>query len=484
MPECAHSAFLEERKALVAGAVGLLAGRFDYVSVLGTDDSGVSFRATRGETAASEPMWVQRGFVVRAQLGAQAGAKAKARSPGRIVEYSFNEQEEGSAAALASRLEARLRALFEAGAGLNAYPPLPDEPARAERRGSTEREGVAADPEEVLRRLASCRDYLLARPDIASAQTRADFVRVSRFFVSPHRDFFQSFEWGQAYAFGIARRGDVAKTDYRVRSGLAGMELLDGLEAALPGLAEELQELLGAGKVEPGEYEVVMTPDVAGTLAHEAFGHGVETDMFVKRRAKAAEYLGKKVASPIVDMYDGAAEVSHTGSFLFDDEGNLGTKTRVIAKGILRGGFSDALSSLALGIAATGNGRRQAYDHKAYARMTNTYFGRGTSTKEEMIASVRHGWLLDRLDSGMEDPKNWGIQLIVLIGREIEDGKLTGRVASPVYCSGYVPDVLGAIDMVSGDFELSGSGACGKGYKEFAKVSSGGPYVKTRMRLG
>jgi TldD protein len=476
MPECAHSAFLENRKAFVAEAIGILAGRFAYVSALGTDDAGVSFRASRGETAASDPMWVQRGFVVRAQ--------ERARSGGRIVEYSFNELPDGGPGDLAAEVEARLLALLEASPGATSYPSLPDAPARAELRGTTAREGVDADPEEVIRRLAAYRDFLLARPDLVSAQTRADFVRVSRFFVSPNRDLFQSFAWGQAYAFGVARRGDIAKTDYRVRSGLAGMELLDGLEAILPELADELEELLSAGKVEPGEYEVVMTPDVAGTLAHEAFGHGVETDMFVKRRAKAAEYLGKPVASPIVDMYDGAAEVAHTGSFLFDDEGNLGTKTRVIAKGILQGGFSDALSSLALGIAATGNGRRQAYDHKAYARMTNTYFGPGTSTKDEMIASVKRGWLLDRLDSGMEDPKNWGIQLIVLIGREIRDGKLTGRVASPVYCSGYVPDVLGAIDMVSGDFELAGSGACGKGYKEFVKVSSGGPYVKTRMRLG
>jgi TldD protein len=488
MPTCAHSAFLEGQKPLVAEAVRILARRFDYVSILGTDDAGVSFRASRGETAASEPMWVQRGFVVRAQMSAHVsarqGVRAEAPTAGRIVEYAFNDLPEGRPEDLAARIEASLWALLESGSSQASYPPIPDEPAKAERRGSTEREGVNADPEETLRRLASFRDYLLARPDIVSAQTRADFVRVSRFFVSPHRDLFQSFAWGQAYAFGVARRGDIAKTDYRARSGLAGAELLDRLETDLPGLADELGELLGACKVDPGEYEVVMTPDVAGTLAHEAFGHGVETDMFVKRRAKAAEYLGKAVASPIVDMYDGAADVSHTGSFLFDDEGNLGTKTHVIAKGILQGGFSDTLSSLALGIAATGNGRRQAYDHKAYARMTNTYFGAGVSTKEEMIAKVKHGWLLDRLNSGMEDPKNWGIQLIVLIGREIKDGAFTGRVASPVYCSGYVPDVLGAIEMVSRDFELAGSGACGKGYKEFVKVSSGGPYVKTRMRLG
>lgn len=472
MLECAHSAFLAERKDLFAEVIAILARRFEYVSVLGTDDSGVSYRATRGETVAGEPMWVQRGFVVRAQSG------------GRIVEQAFNELDAAEAAPVARRIEERLAALLGASEGSARYEPLPDESAKAEFRGQIERAGLEADPEEVLRRLASCRDSLLARPNLVSASASADFVRVSRFFLSPRRDLFQSFEWSQAYAFGVARRGDVAKTSYCARSGLSGAEILDGLEADLPALADELEELLGAGRVEPGEYEVVLTPDVAGVLAHEAFGHGVEMDMFVKRRAKAAEYMGKRVASPIVDMFDGAAGVSHTGSFLFDDEGNLGTRTQVISKGILSGGFSDALSALELGTAPTGNGRRQAYDHKAYARMTNTYFSPGSSTKEAMIAAVKRGWLLDRLNSGMEDPKNWGIQLIALVGREIVDGKLTGRLASPVLCSGYVPDVLEAIDMISGDFELSGSGSCGKGYKEFVKVSSGGPYVKTKMRLG
>ena len=471
MTECTPSAFLGERRPLLRGLVQALAGRYEYLSVLGTDDSGLSFRASRGETGSSDPFWVQRGFVVRAQRS------------GRVVEFAFNELP-AEGAALAASVAGRLDALLETSGSSRAYPSLSDAPAQGEFRGSVAMDPFGADPESTLARLAACRDALLARPDIASAQARADFVRVSRCFLSPGRDLFQTFDWAQAYLFGVIRRGDQAKTSYRACSGRKGAEILGELEAKAPELAVELAQLLGAGRVEPGEYEVIMTPDVAGTLAHEAFGHGVETDMFVKGRAKAREYMGTAVASPIVTMYDGAAGVDQTGSFLFDDEGNLGMKTLVIDRGTLVSGFSDALSALSLGVSATGNGRRQAYDHKAYARMTNTYFAPGASTLQEMVASTREGWLLDRLDSGMEDPRNWGIQLIVLVGREIREGRLTSKVVSPVFCSGYVPDVLRAVSMVSSDFELGGSGACGKGYKEFVKVSAGGPYVKTRMRLG
>jgi TldD protein len=101
-----------------------------------------------------------------------------------------------------------------------------------------------------------------------------------------------------------------------------------------------------------------------------------------------------------------------------------------------------------------------------------------------MIASIKKGYLLAGMDSGMEDPKHWGIQCIIDRGYEIIDGKLTGKVVSPVVLTGYVPDLLGSISMVSDDYLSFGNGACGKGYKEWVKVSDGGPYLKARATLG
>ena len=116
--------------------------------------------------------------------------------------------------------------------------------------------------------------------------------------------------------------------------------------------------------------------------------------------------------------------------------------------------------------------------------MTNTYFTTGTDKLDDMIASIEHGYLLESVQSGMEDPKHWGIQCMVGLGREIKDGKLTGKVVSPVTLTGYVPDLLKSISMVSGKEELFGSGMCGKGHKEWVKVSDGGPYLKCKVRLG
>ncbi len=476
MVERNHSPFLEKERSRLRELIALLSGKYGYISVLGTDDRGLSYSATPGETRTSEPMWVQRGFVFRAQ------------KDGSVAEYALPrldppELENPSPSALADLVSSRLDALLGDPSAM-AYPPIPDEELKAEYRGNIGEDPFAADPEEVLIRLSSLRQKLTDGKLVVMAHSRYEFVDVSRIFISPRRELFQSFAWSQAYIFGIARKGEMSKMSYRAVSGRKGLEILSELEESFEDLRAELASLVDAIKIEPGEYEVIFDPDVAGTLAHEAFGHGVETDMFLKGRAKAAEYLGKRVGSDLVTMYDGAAGVDHSGSFLFDDEGRSGTDTKIIDRGILLGGISDSLSALSLGIPLTGNGRRQAYSHKAYARMTNTYFAPGPSRFEDMVASVKKGWLLSRLNAGMEDPRNWGIQLICMVGREIVDGAFTGRVASPVICSGYVPDVLSAIDMVSGDFRLAGSGACGKGHKEYVKVSSGGPYVKTRMRLG
>lgn len=83
----------------------------------------------------------------------------------------------------------------------------------------------------------------------------------------------------------------------------------------------------------------------------------------------------------------------------------------------------------------------------------------------------------------MEDPKNWGIQCVASKAREIKDGKLTGKIFSPVYLTGYVPDLLTSISKISKGLKLSGSGYCGKGWKEWVKTSTGGSYIKAKGRL-
>ena len=91
--------------------------------------------------------------------------------------------------------------------------------------------------------------------------------------------------------------------------------------------------------------------------------------------------------------------------------------------------------------------------------------------------------MLFETNNGMEDPKNWAIQCVCEYGIEIVDGKLTDNYVSPVVMSGYVPDLLKSISMVSKEVTVIGSGSCGKGYKEWVRVSDGGPYLKAKVKL-
>ena len=73
------------------------------------------------------------------------------------------------------------------------------------------------------------------------------------------------------------------------------------------------------------------------------------------------------------------------------------------------------------------------------------------------------------------------VELYRVAGR---DGVLTGRVFGPIVLTGYVPDLLKSVSIMGNRVYLSGSGYCGKGYKEWVKVSDGGPCMKARIRLG
>jgi len=277
--------------------------------------------------------------------------------------------------------------------------------------------------------------------------------------------------------------GQKVQRDWLSRDGTGGLEIAQASDEELHALAEEAVALLRAGRIEPGFYDLVFDPSVSGVMAHEAFGHGVETDMFVKGRAKAAEYLGKRVGSPLVNLLDDPTVPGAYGSYRFDDEGQIAAPTTILREGVFVQGLTDLFSALKLGIPRTANGRRQGYDRKAYARMSNTFFAPGTTPVDELIGSVERGVYLRKTSSGMEDPKGWGVQVEAHIGEEIVNGRRTGRLFSPVGITGYVPDILASVSAVGNDLALDG-GTCGKGWKEWVPVASGGPHLRLKARLG
>jgi TldD protein len=318
---------------------------------------------------------------------------------------------------------------------------------------------------------------------IVQATAQYAHVRSRELFVNRHKVLFQDLRRTQMAALVVMREGDHSVNLHTGQALQGGYEQAFIPEVKLVKLVEDCGKLLNAPRLKPGTFPCIFSPEFAGIFAHEAFGHGMETDMFLKKRARGEDYLGRPVASPLVNMFDSPALPGQAASFFFDHEGEPARETRIIEKGILKRGLTDLNSAMRLGLVRSANGRRESFERKVYARMTNTYFGPGEDTLEDMVNSMEDGFFLEHPSNGMEDPKGWGIQLEGYYAEEIKNGKLTGRVFTPVIVTGYVPDLLQSITMVGNTVEISGLGMCGKGHKEWVKVTDGGPFLKLQARL-
>jgi len=464
------SEFLNSRRQTVKQLVGALKQQYEYVSVLGVDIRSRAIRVDRNTSNISAGRDTECGFVVKMSNG------------GAFFEYSLDDVS-GDVQALAARIASAFD-LSEAlkGSVIDAVH-LSDEPLV--QSFAREHDFEQYSEQQILDFCkAQCNDMLSRSEHLLNAIVALSSLEVSKLFISANRELDQNYTWVNGMLVAVYREnGKVVQAHEGAYSNRIGDVMAD-MPGLIGKLLDKAHKLTLAKPIVPGVYDVITDPSITGLIAHEAFGHGVEMDMFVKDRALAKDYVGKYVASPICNMRDGAASVISAASYFFDDDGVLAGDTQIIKDGILVTGISDLASATQLNLPPTGNGRRESSRRKAYSRMTNTFFEKGSDKLEDMIASIDHGYMIFETSNGMEDPKNWAIQCVAQYGIEIVDGKLTDNYVSPVVMSGYVPDLLKSISMVSDDFKVIGSGSCGKGHKEWVRVSDGGPALKVKVKLG
>ena len=463
------SEFLESRREDCKALVKELSKSFSYVGILGSDVKSTSVYANRGESDISEGSMSECGFVIKMHNGRA------------FFEYSL-EDVKGDKPSLAKKISEAVAISSELEDVSIETAPVKDIPLVKSFARECDFENYK-DAELLEFSKNTVKDIMARDEHIVNAMVRILPFTVSKMFISQNRELDQFYSWVNVMALAVYRDGGkMVMAREGTYSNLLS-EALGGMPALIPVLVDKAKKLSTAKPIKPGVYDVITDPSITGLIAHEAFGHGVEMDQFVKDRALAKQYVGDYVASPICNMRDGAAAAFSTASYFFDDDGVLAGDTEIIKDGILVAGISDLVSATELGTEPTGNGRRQSYRRKAYSRMTNTFFCPGKDKLQDMIASIKHGYMLFETNNGMEDPKNWQIQCTAEYGIEIIDGKLTDNYVSPVVMSGSVPELLKSISMISDEFKVIGSGSCGKGYKEWVRVSDGGPNLKARVKL-
>ena len=264
----------------------------------------------------------------------------------------------------------------------------------------------------------------------------------------------------------VVANGDRRETGFH---GLGGRYLYDRLfdEASwLPAIDIALAQALvnlDAVAAPAGEMTVVLGPGWPGILLHEAIGHGLEGDFNRKGTSAFAGMIGQRVAAPGVTVVDDGSMENRRGSLTVDDEGTPTSRTVLIEDGILKGYMQDRLNARLMGVAATGNGRRESYAHAPMPRMTNTFMLGGGEDPGEILARAKSGVYCKSFGGGQVDITSGKFVFSCTEAYRIENGRL-GAPLKGATLIGNGPDVLTRVKAIGNDLALDeGVGICGKG---------------------
>jgi TldD protein len=314
--------------------------------------------------------------------------------------------------------------------------------------GAIDQATRALDPriEQVIVSLVSCQDLILIAA--ADGTLAADIRPLVRLNVSVILE--SNGRREQGYCGGGAR---------------AGLEyFLDG-DLPMDYAREAVRQAVVQLEAEPapaGSMPVVLGSGWPGILLHEAVGHGLEGDFNRKGTSAFTGRMGQRIAAPLCTIVDDGTLPNRRGSLAVDDEGTPGRYNVLVENGILRGYMQDKLNARLMGVAPTGNGRRESFAHIPMPRMTNTYMLAGPHDPEEIIRSVDKGLYAPNFGGGQVDITSGKFVFSANEAYLIEKGKLTRPVKGAMLI-GDGPDVLGKISMVGNDLKLdAGVGTCGK----------------------
>ena len=226
-----------------------------------------------------------------------------------------------------------------------------------------------------------------------------------------------------------------------------------------------------------GEMEVVLGPGWPAVLLHEAVGHGLEGDFNRKGTSVYSGQIGEQVAAKGVTVIDDGTFENRRGSLSIDDEGTETQRNVLIEDGILKGYMQDRQNARLMGVAPTGNGRRESYDAQPMPRMTNTFMTGGNDDPEEIVKSIKDGiWAVD-FGGGQVDITSGNFVFQCTEAYKVENGKIIAPVKNATLI-GHGPTALQKVSMIGNDFAMDdGVGVCGKGGQS-VPVGVGQPTVK------
>ena len=420
------------------------------------DDADLYFQYTRSEGWSLEEgivktgsFSIDQGVGVRAVSGEKTAfaysddiSEASLLDAARTVR-SISSAAQSGRARIASKKIAKSRSLY---AELDPIASL-DSTAKVQLLGRVEQLARAKDPRvvQVMAGLAAEYDVVLvARADGTLAADVRPLVRLSVTVITEQGGRREMGSAGGGGRLGLAYFDDAQITQYvndAVRSALVNLE-------SRPAPAGEMTVVLGSGW--------------PGILLHEAVGHGLEGDFNRKGSSAFSGKIGKRVAAKGVTVLDDGTITDRRGSLNVDDEGNVSQRNVLIEDGILQGYIQDAMNARLMGVAPTGNGRRESYAHIPMPRMTNTYMLGGDKDPKEIVASIQRGLYATNFGGGQVDITSGKFVFSASEAYWVENGKILYPVKGATIV-GAGPEALKKVRMIGNDMALDpGVGTCGK----------------------
>ncbi|WP_371171564.1 metalloprotease TldD [Aliiroseovarius sp. 2305UL8-7] len=211
-----------------------------------------------------------------------------------------------------------------------------------------------------------------------------------------------------------------------------------------------------------GVMDVVLGNGWPGILLHEAVGHGLEGDFNRKGTSAFSGLVGTQVAAKGVTVVDDGTLPDRRGSLSVDDEGTPTGRAVLIEDGVLVGYMQDRQNARLMGVAPTGNGRRQSYAHAPMPRMTNTIMESGTATPEEVLSGLKDGIYAVGFGGGQVDITNGKFVFSCTEAYLVEGGKVGAPVKGATLI-GDGPAAMKQIRAIGNDMAMDpGIGTCGK----------------------
>ena len=322
-----------------------------------------------------------------------------------------------------------------------------DSAAKVALLGRVEKLARAKDPRvlQVMAGLAMEYDVVLvARADGVLAADVRPLVRLSVTVIAEQKGRREVGSSGGGGRFGLAYFDDAQISKYVDQSVHAALTNLE----ARPAPAGEMTVALGSGW--------------PGILLHEAIGHGLEGDFNRKGSSAFSGRIGQRVAAKGVTVLDDGTMADRRGSLNVDDEGNTSARNVLIEDGILKGYIQDSMNARLMGVAPTGNGRRESYAHVPMPRMTNTYMLGGDKDPQEIVRSIKKGLYAVNFGGGQVDITSGKFVFSASEAYWVENGKILYPVKGATLV-GSGPDCLKRVSLIGNDMALdSGVGTCGK----------------------